>query len=453
MINDAIHIICFLGIGGIGMSALARYFIAQGKTVFGYDRTSTDLTRKLESEGIRIIYVDDPGKFTITPDLVIYTPAIPKSSKLYNYYADKQIRMMKRSQVLGNLSHGNFTIAVAGTHGKTTITSMIAHILKSSGANMTALVGGICKNYGSNYISGGTGRGILVVEADEYDRSFHWLHPDLAIVSAIDPDHLDIYHSAEEFRKSFRTFMAQTKEGGKVIISKYVDIQFDEGLNYLQYGFDDSSISAKIISTAEGCQHIEINGPGFHLEPVRLSIPGSHNVLNATAAASACFYSGIEVEEIRNALESYEGVSRRFDYRVKNDRVVYIDDYAHHPEEIRACIKAVREVHPGRKITGIFQPHLFTRTRDFADGFAESLDQIDEVILLEIYPAREEPIEGVTSLMVLERMRNKNAMLTSKNELLEVLKSRDINVLLTIGAGDIDQLVVPIENYLKSLSQ
>jgi UDP-N-acetylmuramate--alanine ligase len=442
--------IYFLGIGGIGMSALARYFNNNGVKVSGYDKTPTPLTDQLVNEGIAVHFVDDIKYIPKKVDLVIYTPAIPKEHKEFIYLKEKGYDLHKRAEILGQIVQDCYTIAVSGTHGKTTITSMIAHILKQSGKDVFSFIGGISKNYKSNLVLSDKNL-IAVVEADEFDRSFLQLHPDIAVISSMDADHLDIYGSKDYLVESFRLFANQIRKNGKLFLKKSLTLN---GINadVLSYSAKiKADYCAKDIHVKDGSFYYTISAPDNVSISVKAGIPGLHNVENAIVAAAVALNCGVKKAAIKKGLETYTGVSRRFDFRIKENSLVFIDDYAHHPEEIKACIHAARELYPGKKITGVFQPHLFSRTRDLAEGFAESLARLDELILLDIYPARELPINGVTSESLLSKIKMKNKMVCSKEGLIEELVKRNLEVLITIGAGDIDQLVEPIEKSLRNI--
>ena len=471
------------------MSGLARYFHAIGVKVSGYDKTSTTLTKELENEGIHVHYEDNPELIPESIDIVCYTPAIPKDNKEYQYLINKGYTLTKRSEVLGLLTKDKFTIAVAGTHGKTSITSLIAHLLKHAGLKVTAFIGGISKNYNSNIIMS-ENPDIMIVEADEYDRSFLTLHPDIAVITAMDADHLDIYGSENNMQNAFIQFAGQIKKetGVLVISSKFkaqslnlIDNTYKKNIakeriysleNSSQSTFNGQHLSEEMYGYAENIkvvdnplktdyrkiQQFDIITGRNKIENVNYHIPGKHNIENAVAAAIIAEELGVGSSEIKKGLETYEGVLRRFDYKVCTKEVVYIDDYAHHPEELIACISAVKEMYNDRKITGIFQPHLYTRTRDLAEGFAKALNMLDELILLDIYPARELPIEGVSSEIILkamDRVIDKNIVthkiLCRKEEVIDILKNRKLEVLLTLGAGDIDTLVDPITALVKNL--
>jgi UDP-N-acetylmuramate--alanine ligase len=455
---EHIRQVYLLGIGGIGMSALARYFHALGKEVSGYDKTRTPLTDELVAENISIHFDENPGFLEakgLSPEtsLIIYTPAVPKTHQEYEYFLKNGFAIKKRSEVLGIITENSFTIAVAGTHGKTTTSSLIAHILRSSGIDCSAFLGGITQNYQTNLFIGknlGKKDAITVVEADEYDRSFLSLHPDIAVVTSIDADHLDIYGDKEHMHESYNLFARQVKKGGTLIAKKGTEnIQVGVDAQVISYSLKEAdSVHADGIAISNGYYHYNVAGSTFRIANLILGLPGSHNVENSVAAVVVARIIGVKEEQIREALSSFKGVKRRFEYQIRKDNLIYIDDYAHHPEELKACIRSVRELYPNKKLTGVFQPHLYTRTRDFADGFGESLSMLDEVILLDIYPAREMPIAGVSSQMLLDRIACKNKKLCTKQELVAELCSRKLEVLLTVGAGDIDMLVEPIKNAL-----
>jgi UDP-N-acetylmuramate--alanine ligase len=440
-----------IGIGGIGMSGLARYFAHLGCIVCGYDKTPTDLTDELRNEGIQLFFDDNsdgiPKSFRDLDDntLIIYTPAIPKDSEILNFFQKKDFVLWKRSQVLGLISKGKFTIAVAGTHGKTTTSCMVAHILKDSGKDCSAFLGGIASNYQTNVLFGNND--IVVVEADEYDRSFLTLYPDVAIVTSMDADHLDIYGDHEQLTESFKLFASQIKEGGKLIHRK--GLPLDGGFTYSINETADAM--AQNVRIENGNFYFDFKRGNLTIANIKLGIAGLHNIENAVAATEAALLVGVSAAAIKSALESFRGVKRRFEYIVKNDNHIYIDDYAHHPEELRAAITSVKKLYPNKKLTTIFQPHLFTRTRDFVDGFAEVLDMSDELLLLDIYPARELPIEGVTSAIILERMHLPNKQIIGKQEAIDKVVAEQPELLLTVGAGDIDQLVQPLKSALENV--
>lgn len=439
----------FLGIGGIGMSALARYFNAKGIKVSGYDKTETALCKQLSAEGIKIHYEDNLELIDKNAKLVIYTPAIPKDHKELNYYLNNDYTIVKRSDVLGAVTANGFSIAVAGTHGKTTTSTMTAHILRHSGYGCNAFLGGIAVNYDTNFWS--ADNNVSVAEADEYDRSFLKLNPDVAVISSMDPDHLDIYGTAENMEQAFIDFTAKIKHGG-LLISKYglkrsVELYASEHLTY-DVDNDKADINAHNIRIANGSYCFDINVKDQLIKDVVLNMGGRHNIENATAAIGVAVHLKIDKAKIKAAVEAFRGVKRRFEYIIKSEPLVFVDDYAHHPEELRALINGAKNLYAGKKCTVVFQPHLFSRTKDHADGFAEVLDMADEIILLPIYPARELPMEGVTSEMILERMKNNNSQVLSKEQLLKYFKTQEPELLITAGAGDIDTLVEPIKKML-----
>lgn len=443
----------FLGIGGIGMSALARYYHSQGCVVAGYDRTPSPLTQQLENEGMAIHYTDDTSLLPDQIDQVIYTPAVPVDLKEIAEIKRRGIPMMKRAEALGAISKEHFTIAVAGTHGKTTTTAMVAHILKECGVDMTAFIGGIAKNFGSNLHIGKTDKAILVVEADEFDRSFLHLDPNISIINSIDADHLDIYGDRAHLIESFNKFANLTQQC--VIAKEGLEVQIDE--NFHRFGLGKANdFQAEIISTAEGFTDfaIHINNGAFPVlrspfsVTVHLPLAGQHNVLNATAAFASTLQLGLAPEAIATALSSFQGVKRRFDIRIRTNNHIYIDDYAHHPEEIKSCLSAIKASFPSKRVTVVFQPHLFTRTRDFMEGFASSLAMADSLILLDIYPAREEPIEGITSQVLLEKVQLNDKRLCAKKDLLDTVEKLRPELLVTMGAGDIDRFVEPLEKMI-----
>lgn len=448
----------FLGIGGIGMSALARYFKAKGYEVAGYDRTPSPLTHCLENEGISIHYIDDPSLIPENIEFVVLTPAIPANALELKYLRDKNVRIVKRAEVLGMLSREHKALAVAGTHGKTTTTALVTHILMTAGKRMSAFIGGISRNIDSNVVIGEDKDEFMVMEADEFDRSFLQLAPFVSIVTSVDADHLDIYGDYEHLVASFNEFVDKTSDDGLVIYHANLPIKTTK--KHVTYGLENADVTAENIRIVDGETQFDFVVANYCALPSYLSnlrnqsslsmrLYGNHNVQNALAAIIMCSYLGVSQEDIRKGLATFKGVQRRFDIRVKNEKHIYIDDYAHHPEEIKAALLAARKVFSDKELTVVFQPHLFTRTRDFMDGFAESLSLADRVILLDIYPARELPIEGVTSAALLERITSKNKMLCSKDELLDTIKSIEPELVMTVGAGDIDRFVPQIENMLK----
>lgn len=439
----------FLGIGGIGMSALARYFKSLGASVSGYDKTSTALTDQLVSEGINVTFDDNVDALPKDLDLVVYTPAIPKDHKGFNFYKDNNYNLKKRSEILGIISADKFSICIAGSHGKTTVSAMIAHILTQSGFGCSAFLGGIATNYNSNYIQ--HDNDVVVIEADEFDRSFHRLAPDMGVITAIDTDHLDIYGSKENIEDAFVEFAEKISEDGFLVIKQGTAIE--ERLPTLDkafYSLMDTSADVYCSKywVVDGGYVFTIKYYDKEFVGFRLNIGGFHNIENAIAAFTIAKELKISNDHIKAALASFTGIKRRFEMIVNTDKVVYIDDYAHHPEEIRVFLESVRELYPDKKITAIFQPHLFSRTKDLASGFAEQLSIADEVILLDIYPAREQAMEGVTSDLIFSKLTSKEKLNIKKEELLNVLKGKILEVVVTIGAGDIDKLVQPIKELL-----
>lgn len=458
----------FLGIGGIGMSAIARYFNARGIKVAGYDKTPSDLTDELIREGIGITFEDDPDsipsfiKAHPEETLLIYTPAIPADHRQRQQLLSEGRSLLKRSEVLGIISRDAYCIAVAGTHGKTTTSTLIAHILKSCDINFTAFLGGISANYGTNYLHHTSGRNlfagkpVVVLEADEFDRSFHRLSPDIAVITAIDPDHLDIYGDEAEFRRAFVEFTGKIKPAGHLICQQKLQPSWPQGIQVHRYGTNDqlpAEFRSSGITTSGGNFYFDFSSnPGtegnrelFSLQKIISGLPGFHNIENATAALGVCQILNLDADACKNAVETFRGAKRRFEYVVKSPQYVVIDDYAHHPEELNAIISSVKELYKGKKITGIFQPHLFTRTRDFADGFAESLSRLDEVILMDIYPARELPIEGISSSWLLGKIQGTDKKLMDTDGILKHIRQTKPEVLLILGAGDIDRIVSKVK--------
>lgn len=435
------------------MSALARWFRANGCSVAGYDRTPTGLTEQLQQEGIQVHFEDDvaliPPVFREKHEanLVVYTPAIPSDHRELNYFKAQGISLHKRSQVLGWITQHQFTIAVAGTHGKTTTSSMVAHMLRAGGKNCAAFLGGITRNYGTNLLLPDPTADeppVVVVEADEYDRSFLTLHPDIAIINSVDADHLDIYGDQQSVCDSYQQFVTQVKSNGKLLLKKDLPLArpADASVRVQYFATGKPADYQAVNIRVEGITFVfDVVSEACNLTDVSLQMPGFHNVQNALAAIAACVHAGLSPEAAKNAIGSYQGVKRRFEFIINRKDLVYIDDYAHHPAEIEALLTSVRALYPAKKITAVFQPHLYSRTRDFADGFADSLSLADQVILLDIYPARELPIPGVSSGMILERVTSPEKMRCSKQNLPDVLNKSRLEVLLTIGAGDIDQLV------------
>ena len=454
--TDLKHIknIYFIGIGGIGMSALARYFRLQGKWVTGYDKTETPLTKALTEEGIPVSYVDDPTSIPKDIQLIVYTPAIPKDHQGLKYYRDHGYKLMKRSEVLGLITADSLNVCVAGTHGKTTISTMIAHILRDSGMGSNAFLGGISVNYNTNFWS--DKNNICVVEADEFDRSFLKLHPDIAVISSMDADHLDIYGTKQAVEEAFIAFSKKIKSGGTLVQKHGLPIPKPAGnIQQLSYHLTDhnADVYTKNLRILSGNYIFDVEGKEGKMKDVRLNVGGWHNVENALAAISACRILGLSEKKITTALHSYRGVRRRFEYHVQSESIVYIDDYAHHPRELEAMISSAKQLFPDRKMVVVFQPHLYSRTRDFANEFAKALDKADEVILLPVYPARELPMDGVSSDTILSKMTAKNKRILNKAEVLAwaaKIKPEEKILLITAGAGDIDELVHPLETLLKT---
>jgi UDP-N-acetylmuramate--alanine ligase len=450
--------IYFLGIGGIGMSALARYFKSLGTDVSGYDKTQTALTGELEKEGIPVVFEDDLGLYPKDLDLVVYTPAIPKDHKGFNYYKDNNYELHKRSEVLGIISADKFTIAVAGSHGKTTVSAMVAHLLVESGFNITAFLGGICNNYNSNFfqskgISGKDLGEVAVIEADEFDRSFHRLVPDMAVITAVDTDHLDIYGTKEKIDEAFIEFTNKIDEEGFLAIKTKQSI--NDSLPVLDKAFyslhdTEADVYCSNYKVVEGGYIFNVSYFGTEINGLHLNIGGFHNIENAIAAIVIAKELRIPDEQIKAALASFKGIKRRFEKVFESEKVTFIDDYAHHPEEIRVFLESVREIYPAKKITAIFQPHLFSRTKDLAKEFAEQLRKVNEVILLDIYPAREQPMEGVTSDLIFNQLTSPERCLIKKDQLLDFVKGKEFEVLVTIGAGDIDKYLSGIKDILSS---
>lgn len=445
-----IHNYYFLGIGGIGMSALARYFHSQGKFVCGYDKTNTNLTKELIQEGIEIHFEDnielisEHVKTKKENSVVIYTPAIPNNNKELIFFKENNFELHKRAAVLGFITKQYKTYAVAGTHGKTTTSSLLAHIFQTAGEQPTAFLGGITKNYNTNLLLNKNSE-TIIVEADEYDRSFLTLHPEIAVITSVDADHLDVYGNKKYVEESYELFAQQVRN--RIILKDTVASKIKTNITTLTYSLQntESDYYATNIEIINGNYHFDLKTPNKIFKNLSLGLAGLHNVENAVAASAIATEKGVEEKHIADALKTFSGVKRRFDYQIKNDRIIYIDDYAHHPEELKATISSARKMFPNKKITGIFQPHLYSRTRDFSDEFAKSLDLLDECILLDIYPARELPIEGVSSEMLLHKMNIKNKSLIDKKRVVEELKNKELEILITMGAGDIDTLVEPIK--------
>jgi UDP-N-acetylmuramate--alanine ligase len=447
LLND-LRTIYFIGIGGIGMSALARYFHKQGIEIHGYDRTETDLTRALVAEGMRVHYDDDICYIPKAVDLVVWTPAVPHDHAELTWFRTHNVPLKKRAEVLGIISRSKRCVAIGGTHGKTTTSTLTAHLMRSCGIDATAFVGGISGNLGSNFIEGDSDW--VVVEADEYDRSFLHLHPDVAVLNAVDADHLDIYGSADEVRKTYEQFANQVKNGGHLLLQS-PDVcppgtHWTTAGSHHTFGIEVGDFRAERVRVEEGYTVFDLHTPMFGVfTNLRMAYPGLHNVRNACAAIAATLLAGGKADQVATALADFKGVKRRFEYIVRQLDRVYIDDYAHHPAELEATIQAARSLYPSQRLTGVFQPHLFSRTRDFLAGFAAALDRLDECILLPIYPARELPIPGVTSELILSKMNLDKKMVVQKENLIEKIKEIEPTVLLTMGAGDIDNFVQPIK--------
>jgi UDP-N-acetylmuramate--alanine ligase len=442
--------IYLIGIGGIGMSALARWFHHSGSRVSGYDRTPSPITRALEEEGIPV-HFEDNASF-IPPDtdstLVIYTPAVPQEMGELSYARSRGYRTIKRSEALEEITAGHRCLAVAGTHGKTTTSTMLAHILTVSGEGCTAFLGGISRNYGSNLLLSDSG--MMVAEADEFDRSFLRLHPEGSVITAMDADHMDIYRDIDDLRETFVEYGSQVS--GMLVVKKGLEQYFRNGnirAGVWTYGDGGDYRASDIVSDGQGKMYFTLNTPDGKIENCQAGVPGEVYIENATAAAALALLHGTSADKVREGIASFRGVARRFDIRLNVPGHTYIDDYAHHPAELAATIASIRQVWPGRKICGIFQPHLFSRTKDFHREFGESLSRLDSLLLLPVYPAREEPLPGVSSSLIYEHCTLKDKRIIQKKEVLEEIASRDIDILVTFGAGDIDRLVTPIENLLK----
>ncbi len=460
MTFKGIHSIFFLGIGGIGMSALARWFQQEGYAVAGYDKTPSPLTDALVQEGMQVIFADEvaavPAQFRSNPDevLVVWTPAIPKDSVLLHFF-QQGFLIKKRAEVLGMITKDQYTIAVAGTHGKTSTSSLVAHLLKSAGKPVTAFLGGITQNYNSNLIlSGKSKEAVVVVEADEFDRSFLHLHPNEAVLTSADPDHLDIYGDEQTILEGFRQFLALVDKKGKIYIQSHALYRLEEpalaATDIREYGLRSDGIHAENIIAKPNSFVFDYIGSKNQIKGLELSIPGFHNVENALAAIAIALDHGVSELQVREGVKTFLGVKRRFEIHSSQAGKIFIDDYAHHPEEVKACLSSVRAMYPSQRLTVIFQPHLFTRTRDFAPGFSESLSLADEVVLLPIYPARELPIPGVEAEMLLEGIQAAKKVCIPKSEVMDFLKASAPEVLVTLGAGDIDRLVPGIAAWTNS---
>lgn len=448
MLAETFNKIYFLGIGGIGMSALARYFHQNGIQVSGYDKTPTDLTRQLEDEGIPVLFEDNINQIPAGLDLAVYTPAVPNDLKMMVHMRNSGVPLKKRSEILGQITKKHKTIAIAGTHGKTTVSTYISHLLHNSRIGCTAILGGISKNSGSNLLVSENSEW-LVVEADEFDRSFLQIEPSIATVTSMDADHLDIYGNFPNLKEGFFGFISKTRPGGKIIIKKGVGLEPDFDGDVYSYALENKAdFYAENIKLKGDRYSFDLITPFGEIKECMPGIPGILNVENTVAAAANALLAGVSADEVKLALPDFEGIRRRFDYQINEKELVYIDDYAHHPKEIKAFVNSVKSIYPGRRVTGIFQPHLFSRTRDFADEFAEALGLLDQLILLPVYPAREKPIEGVDSSMILKKVKIEHKTLVEKALLFEEIDQHHYDILLTIGAGDIDLLVEPLKMHL-----
>ena len=452
-----IKAVYFVGAGGIGMSALARYFLNKGIVVAGYDKTPSDLTRKLEEEGMRIHYEENVAEIPIeckdaSSCLVIYTPAIPANHQELVYFKENGFEIQKRAQVLGTLTRTHKGLCVAGTHGKTTTSTMCAHLMHQSHVDCNAFLGGISKNYGTNYILSDVSD-FVVIEADEFDRSFHWLRPWMTVITSTDPDHLDIYGTKEAYLESFRHYTTLIQPQGALIIHRDLEMkqEVQEGVRVYDYSLHEGNFHAENIRIGNGEIVFDFISPIENVKDVELGHPIPINIENAVAAMAMAQLNGCTAEELRNGMKTYKGVDRRFDFKIKTDKLVFLSDYAHHPQEIFQSAKSIKELYNDRKITAIFQPHLYTRTRDFYKEFADALSQLDEVILCDIYPAREQPIPGVTSKLIYDNLKEGvQKSMIHKEDVLELAKNRQFDVLVVLGAGDLDNYVPEITKILKS---
>lgn len=452
-----IKAVYFVGAGGIGMSALARYFLNKGIVVAGYDKTPSDLTRKLEEEGMRIHYEENVAEIPIeckdaSSCLVIYTPAIPANHQELVYFKENGFEIQKRAQVLGTLTRTHKGLCVAGTHGKTTTSTMCAHLMHQSHVDCNAFLGGISKNYGTNYILSDISD-FVVIEADEFDRSFHWLRPWMTVITSTDPDHLDIYGTKEAYLESFRHYTTLIQTQGALIIHRDLEMkqEVQEGVRVYDYSLHEGNFHAENIRIGNGEIVFDFISPIENVKDVELGHPIPINIENAVAAMAMAQLNGCTAEELRNGMKTYKGVDRRFDFKIKTDKLVFLSDYAHHPQEIFQSAKSIKELYNDRKITAIFQPHLYTRTRDFYKEFADALSQLDEVILCDIYPAREQPIPGVTSKLIYDNLKEGvQKSMIHKEDVLELAKNRQFDVLVVLGAGDLDNYVPEITKILKS---
>lgn len=440
-----------VGIGGIGMSAIARYLKEEGNNVFGYDRVCTALTKELEQEGVEIVYEDDSSHIaTLNVDEVIYTPAIPSDSAILRYVKVMGIPLFKRSEALGRITRGKKTIAVAGTHGKTTTAGLTAHILKNSRIGCSAFLGGVSNNYSTNFLVNHNSD-YVVVEADEYDRSFLRLSPFFSLITSIAEDHLDIYGNLDNLEQAFIQFANLTDKNGRLFLKNNLPVKIESEVPETTYSLTDvdADCYASNIRVSEGAYYFDFHTPDKVYHDMKMTYPGRHNIENAVASLSMALSLGVNECEFREGLATFKGMKRRFDLRIKTDKTIYYDDYAHHPQEIEATIKSLKELYPDKRICGVFQPHLYSRTRDFAGEFAQSLELLDDIILLPIYPAREEPIEGITSDTILGKIRKSSKYYVEKDRLLPLLKTLQPELLVTLGAGDIDRFVEPITEMIR----
>lgn len=436
----------FLGIGGIGMSAIARYFLLKGDNIFGYDLTRTELTQELEKEGMSIVYEDNIDLLPKDIDMVIYTPAIPKDNTIFNYFLNSNTPILKRSEILAEITRDKKTIAISGTHGKTTVSTMVAHLLNNSSIGCSAFLGGISKNLNSNFLYNPNSQ-YIVVEADEYDRSFLKLSPYYSVITSIDEDHLDIYGEYKNLLEAFTEFANKTQDDGRLFIKQGLDLELKEELVSQTYTIRgiEADYYAWNIRNYNSKYYFDLRTPEKVIYDLCLNYPGIHNIENILVSSAIALKLGVSEDELRKGIESFSGVRRRFDIRIKTKDFVYIDDYAHHPNEIKSCIESIRDMFPTKKLTGVFQPHLFSRTRDFADEFARALEGLDEVVLLDIYPAREKPIENINSKWLLHKINKMDKYYSEEDGLLDLLDALYPEVLLTIGAGNIDRFVGKIE--------
>lgn len=431
----------FIGVGGIGMSAIARYFNSRGIEVFGYDRTLTQLTQQLENEGIKIHYEDDVSQIPDGIDLVVYTPAVPRSHSELSYFFDNDFPVLKRAAVLGIISKAKKVIGIAGTHGKTTTSTITTHLLNEGNVAISAFLGGIALNFESNFVEGDSD--YVVAEADEFDRSFLHLYPNVAAIMSMDADHLDIYGNIEAMHDTFHQYVTQVQSGGFVFYKYDLPLRpkVNDGVKVQTFGVENGDFQSKNLRVEDGFFVFDLQSPIENIDNLKFTLPGKHNIENATVAVAIAQSLGVSSTDIRKGLLNFKGIKRRFEFVIRENDKVLIDDYAHHPTELNAAIDAARTLYPNKKITGVFQPHLFSRTKDFVDGFAEALSALDEIVLLDIYPARELPIENVTSQIILDKIKNSNKKIVSKQDLLRIYPNKESEIILVLGAGDVDKLV------------